>query len=94
MARIHPQNTSRKSPLRACWCACQITVLQRVLGNEWLAFAASAVLTSAEADLPLISCIMPTYNRRSFIGLSLKAFEAQDYPAKELIIVDDGTDPH
>jgi len=36
---------------------------------------------------------MPTYNRRSFIGLSLKAFEAQDYPAKELIIVDDGTDP-
>ena len=93
VARIHPQNTSPKSLRGACWCACQITVLQRVLGSEWLAFAALPALTSAEANLPLLSCIMPTYNRRSFIGLSLKAFEAQDYPAKELIIVDDGTDP-
>ena len=93
VARIHPQNTSHKSPHGACWCACQITALQRVLGSEWLVFAALAAPTFAEANLPLISCIMPTYNRRSFIGLSLKAFEAQDYPAKELIIVDDGTDP-
>ncbi len=93
VARIHPQNSSRKSPHGACWCACEITVLQRVLGSDWLAFAALAALASAEASLPLISCIMPTYNRRSFIGLSLRAFEAQDYPAKELIILDDGTDP-
>jgi glycosyltransferase involved in cell wall biosynthesis len=93
VARIHPQNSSRKSPHGVCWCACQIAVLQRVLGSDWLTFAALAALTSTEANLPLISCIMPTCNRRSFIALSLKAFEAQDYPAKELIIVDDGTDP-
>jgi O-antigen biosynthesis protein len=93
VARIHPQNSSRKSPHGACWAACQITVLQRVLGSDWLAFAALAALTSTEANLPLISCIMPTYNRRSFLALSLKAFESQDYPARELIIVDDGTDP-
>jgi glycosyltransferase involved in cell wall biosynthesis len=93
VARIHPQNTSYKWPHGGCWCACHITVLQRVLGSEWLAFAGLAAPTSAEPNLPLISCIMPTYNRRSFIGLSLKAFEAQDYPSKELIIVDDGTDP-
>jgi glycosyltransferase involved in cell wall biosynthesis len=92
VARIHPQNSSRKSPHGACWCACQISVLQGVLGSDWLAFAALAALSSADANLPLISCIMPTYNRRSFLGLSLKAFEAQDYPAKELIVLDDGSD--
>src|SRR6266704_2068984 len=41
---------------------------------------------------PKISCIMPTYNRREFIPQALKYFERQDYPNKELIIVDDGTD--
>lgn len=40
--------------------------------------------------LPLISCIMPTANRRSFVEQSLIYFFAQDYPHKELIIVDDG----
>src|SRR2546421_11736388 len=43
-------------------------------------------------DSMLISCIMPTYNRREFIPQALKYFERQDYPYKELIIVDDGTD--
>ena len=93
VARIHPQNTSRKSPHGACWSTCTITLLETILGNEWPAFAGLPAVSSADANLPLISCIMPTYNRRSFLALSLKAFEAQDYPARELIIVDDGTDP-
>jgi hypothetical protein len=41
---------------------------------------------------PLISCIMPTFNRRAFVPLSLKCFAYQDYPNRELIIVDDGDD--
>ncbi|MCO6433790.1 glycosyltransferase [Nitrosomonas nitrosa] len=41
---------------------------------------------------PLVSCIMPTYNRRSFIQLALQCFDAQDYEPKELVIVDDGDD--
>jgi glycosyltransferase involved in cell wall biosynthesis len=36
---------------------------------------------------------MPTRNRRAFIHLALRCFEAQDYNQKELIIVDDGDDP-
>ena len=40
----------------------------------------------------LISAIMPTYNRRAFIPQALSYFERQDYPYKELVIVDDGTD--
>lgn len=41
----------------------------------------------------LVSCIMPTFNRRKFIPFALDYFLRQDYEAKELIIIDDGTDP-
>ncbi len=41
---------------------------------------------------PLISCIMPTKNRRAFVTQALHYFEKQDYPHKELIIIDDGDD--
>ena len=43
-------------------------------------------------EYPLVSCIMPTKNRRRFVAQSLRYFEEQDYPNKELIIVDDGDD--
>ncbi len=41
---------------------------------------------------PLVSCVMPTYNRRSFIPQAIQYFQRQDYSNKELIIVDDGSD--
>lgn len=41
------------------------------------------------ADAPLISCIMSTKNRPSFVSQSIKYFLAQTWPNKELIIVDD-----
>lgn len=43
-------------------------------------------------DLPLVSCVMPTYNRRKFIPNAIRYFQRQDYPNKELIVVDDGSD--
>lgn len=43
--------------------------------------------------LPLISCIMPTRNRRNFIPQAIRYFLRQDYANKELLIVDDGDDP-
>ncbi|GAC1625944.1 MAG: hypothetical protein NVS4B9_17440 [Ktedonobacteraceae bacterium] len=43
-------------------------------------------------EKPLISCIMPTKNRREFVAQALYYFEQQDYPNKELIVVDDGDD--
>jgi glycosyltransferase involved in cell wall biosynthesis len=58
-----------------------------------LAFAAAGVEPSLRTELPLVSCIMPTFNRRRFLRLALKAFNSQDYPARELIVIDDGTDP-
>lgn len=46
----------------------------------------------SEAQLPLASCIMPTYNRRPFISRAVECFLAQDYPSLELIVADDGAD--
>lgn len=43
-------------------------------------------------NLPLVSCIMPTHNRRRFVPHAICYFLRQDYPSRELIIVDDGTD--
>lgn len=44
-------------------------------------------------DLPLVSCIMPTANRRNFVAAAICYFQMQDYPNKELIILDNGIDP-
>ncbi|MCP4218623.1 MAG: glycosyltransferase family 2 protein, partial [bacterium] len=35
---------------------------------------------------------MPTRNRRGFVPLALRCFLHQDYPHKELVVVDDGED--
>jgi glycosyltransferase involved in cell wall biosynthesis len=35
---------------------------------------------------------MPTADRRRFVAQSIRYFMAQDYPSKELIVVDDGAD--
>lgn len=43
-------------------------------------------------SLPFVSCIMPTRNRRRFVGQSIRYFLRQEYPRCELIIVDDGED--
>jgi glycosyltransferase involved in cell wall biosynthesis len=43
--------------------------------------------------LPLVSCLMPTFNRRAFVPSAIAQFLNQDYAERELVIVDDGTDP-
>lgn len=40
----------------------------------------------------VVSCIMPTRNRRLFVVQAVAQFLAQDYPDRELIVVDDGED--
>jgi hypothetical protein len=46
----------------------------------------------AAPSQPLVSCIMPTANRRPFVPQALRYFLRQDYPNRELIVVDDGPD--
>ncbi|GIX04968.1 MAG: hypothetical protein KatS3mg114_0837 [Planctomycetaceae bacterium] len=43
----------------------------------------------SRGGLPLVSCIMPTYGRPDYVGESIAMFLAQDYPAKELIVLND-----
>lgn len=42
--------------------------------------------------MPLVSCIMPTRNRRRFVSQAIWYFLRQDYSPRELIIIDDGED--
>jgi glycosyltransferase involved in cell wall biosynthesis len=44
-------------------------------------------------QLPLVTCIMPTADRRAFVPRAIDLFLRQDYPARELLILDDGVDP-
>jgi predicted O-methyltransferase YrrM len=47
---------------------------------------------SPQTGEPLVSCIMPTCDRRRFVGRAIRYFLEQDYPNRELVIVDDGAD--
>jgi glycosyltransferase involved in cell wall biosynthesis len=42
---------------------------------------------------PLVSIIIPHYNRAELLAETLASVEAQDYPSWEVIVVDDGSDP-
>jgi O-antigen biosynthesis protein len=91
VAAIHPHNTSRKATGGSFWHTQASALIHELLGDD-LVFYRAGALSPKSSALPLISCIMPTFNRRPFVRLALQYFLAQDYPNKELIIVDDGTD--
>jgi predicted O-methyltransferase YrrM len=68
---------------RIC-CAASLIVLQK--GGDTAKFET----VSTE---PLVSCIMPTANRRAFVPNAIRYFLRQNYANRELIILDDGSDP-
>jgi len=88
---VHAGNTSYKETTGSFWRPEFPAHIERLLGADLDAYR--ALLGSPNSERwPLISCIMPTYNRRPFLPLALRCFLDQDYPNKELIIVDDGED--
>lgn len=48
-------------------------------------------LSDGLSELPLVSIVMPTYNRANLIGRAIKSVLDQKYKNWELIIVDDGS---
>lgn len=65
--------------------------------TEWDAAAEQRLLaslgpvTAPSGTDPLVSVIMPTYNRESLIGAAIESVRAQSITSWELIIVDDGS---
>ncbi|MBZ5623355.1 MAG: glycosyltransferase [Acidobacteriia bacterium] len=77
-----------------------VTARQPEMGED-LAFylaqsparGAAAPAREPPAAQPMVTCIMPTANRRPFVAQAIRCFQRQNYPNRELIILDDGTDP-
>jgi predicted O-methyltransferase YrrM len=55
--------------------------------------AAHASAPAVVVGEPLVSCIMPTADRRAFVPQAIRYFLRQDYGNRELIVLDDGADP-
>lgn len=51
-----------------------------------------AVHAIEEREMPLVTCLLPTADRRYFVPRAIEHFLRQDYPHRELVIVDDGDD--
>jgi O-antigen biosynthesis protein len=108
VAVIHADNISPKHTTDRRWHVYPLADMRNLLGEDWAFYVEllqpaseardherprRAVRREASLDVPLVSCIMPTYNRRRFVPQAITYFLRQDYPNRELIIVDDGTDP-
>ncbi len=88
---IHPANTSRKDTGGAFWQPVSSATVHALLGDD-LHFYRGLPLSDDPIRWPLVSCIMPTWNRRGVVPLAIRSFQRQDYPNRELIVVDDGDD--
>ncbi|ETW92134.1 MAG: hypothetical protein ETSY1_44980, partial [Candidatus Entotheonella factor] len=100
VALIHPGNTSPKRTQSRRWHAYSPARLHSLMGKDTssstsdLQGAAGSQAPASAADgFPLVSCIMATYNHAHFLPQAIQYFLRQDYPNKELIIVDDGPSP-
>jgi O-antigen biosynthesis protein len=45
------------------------------------------------APAPKVSCLLCTHGRRAMVQLAIDSYLSQDYPEKELVVVDGSTDP-
>jgi glycosyltransferase involved in cell wall biosynthesis len=86
VATVHSNNTSRKNVNAVYWHAQPRHYIDSLIGDDVYFYR------TAETSWPLVSCIMPTYERRRYVPQALQSFLQQDYPNRELIIVDDGKD--
>lgn len=63
------------------------------MARAFVAEARSRLANTSALPPPLVSCVMPTFNRRAFVPRAIALFQRQDYENRELIVVDDGDDP-
>jgi glycosyltransferase involved in cell wall biosynthesis len=58
---------------------------------EDLAFLAR--MGKRTGDRPLVSCLMPTRDRRHWVSIAIELYVRQSWPSLELVVVDDGDEP-
>jgi O-antigen biosynthesis protein len=92
VATVHGGNTSYKETDGMFWHRRDCESVRALLGDD-LHLSLSQFAPAHSPAWPLVSCIMPTYNRQPFLPIALRNFMAQDYPNKELVIVDDSEEP-
>jgi glycosyltransferase involved in cell wall biosynthesis len=85
VARCHSANASKKRPQPPCWQPIAAELVRAIIDRHRIKHGTD--------PFPHISCIMPTADRAPFVALALRRFVEQDYPNKELIVIDDGTQP-
>ena len=90
VARIHAGNTCRMRTDGPSWRAVSREDVVRIIDSCAAARFAAGAAPLRSSSLPLVSCIMPTFERPSFVALAIRCFAEQTYPNKELIVVDDG----
>jgi glycosyltransferase involved in cell wall biosynthesis len=90
VASVHSDNTSRKDVNGCYWHEQSLDHVASLLGDDIYFYRAA--VSDTRASWPLVSCIMPTFQRRRYVAQAVQSFLQQDYPNRELIIVDDGTD--
>jgi glycosyltransferase involved in cell wall biosynthesis len=94
VARIHVGNTSPKKTATSLWSSYPIDMVRAIIGADWNWQERRVDSKAAmRSHAPLVSCIMPTHDRPLFASLAAELFLRQDYPNKELVIVDDGPQP-
>ena len=93
VAMIHRRNASPKLTSDRGWQPWLAAEALELLGDDARRYADADEPPPPSPPPPLLSCVMPTSNRRRFIAQTVRYFLAQDYPAKELIVIDDGSDP-
>lgn len=86
VATLHPGNVSPKNTSSPFWAPGSRDRVISLLGAE-----GRSLLPDPDPDRPLVSCVMPTADRRAFLPLALASYLAQDFPSRELLVVDDGT---
>ncbi|MCA9941830.1 MAG: glycosyltransferase [Anaerolineales bacterium] len=62
------------------------------MASHLISTAKEQMMSATARQAPLVSCIMPTFNRPRFAHQAIQYFLRQDYPNRELIIIDDGTE--
>jgi glycosyltransferase involved in cell wall biosynthesis len=79
------------------WTAIAPDAAQSAIARAYQEIAQHATFVPRPASVPdadpLVTCAMPTADRRDYVPRAIRQFLNQDYANRELLILDDGSDP-